>query len=1088
MVRSRASRGRLFDVAQSLAVLALIVTMLFTTVVPAFAAGGLTGNVSGQVEDPKGVPVSGAAITLTSPSGTYRQTTDSHGRFGFLNVAVDTYVLSVQAQGFEPIGRSGLTVAGDITNELGVITVSKELREIGRITSRSQSSAFQPSQTVPQYTISGSVLEAAQGKADNASETAVLAAVPGFQLDKSGNLVLEGSTTDEVHFFFDGVDFTDPGFNQNGNNYFFNGISNVQVVPGAGDPSQGDSGAGSVNLVVKRGTYPAAGSVDAELLSRPFNHQFNIQYGAATKNGSVSDYFSYFKLDQAYQYGGFGNSAYDVGAFYNNHSYSAENDFVNNLVFRFGHNQSQSLQFLYYENTTAYTDNYAGVAIPYDNQNPYTIGLVSLFTGLSPTLSQGLIAPEAGEVPGQNATQPDDVSSTSLIKLEYDNQLNATTALNLRYFNSAIIHSSDESGEEQNYPNPFPLAGQTSGGSRTGGIIQITNQADPHNLITFSGNVEVARPNFGSVFQPIGLEYLGPNAAMFLRPANPNLPVSATNPCPVSLAVNPLSCYLQQYYYKSGGTPYAPPLDLASQNVQKFYGLGLRDQIQVNPSLRLDLGVRYDLINEGFGSNLYYEDENTQPVPGSPGTYYVNDYGTVEQPHFIEPRVGFSYRVNSDNSVAFTYGKSINETGSGEQASPNSFAAYQQFTNIPITPYLTTNWTDTPGLLTGVLANPTTCYPTIPFAKGATSSSVPDYNGSVGTTLQLGKPCANLGQLLYFNEDAYYPEIAAVVPAVFENYDFNVSHQFKNGSALRVAPFFRQGKDIQVATAPLVYNPATGVYSFGSLVNQPGGKSTTTGLNVEYTLPERPYGFTGFVSMTYVNELTNTPPAGDNPYGQDFEPLVLPQSYATGDLYRAGFVSPFVTNIGIAYKTKSGFRVNPVLHFNVGYPYNAGSLTPYFTALYGPQNVPNTNLTDQFGASGAPSYVDPANPGSVNKPNVSATRGTAETPSGGGLLSKPQVTGDITFEYSPPHTRSTFGLQILDLFDNNYYGVPAPSLTYYPVTNGVAAPLTGQNLIGLSYPGLANVVAHDTYPYGAYAVPYGTGVPLNLRLYFQYQL
>ena len=28
--------------------------------------------------------------------------------------------------------------------------------------------------------------------------------------------------------------FTDPGFNQNGNNYFFNGISSTQIVPGAG--------------------------------------------------------------------------------------------------------------------------------------------------------------------------------------------------------------------------------------------------------------------------------------------------------------------------------------------------------------------------------------------------------------------------------------------------------------------------------------------------------------------------------------------------------------------------------------------------------------------------------------------------------------------------------------------------------------------------------------------------------------------------------------------------------------------------------------------------------------------------------------
>ena len=153
-------------------------------------------------------------------------------------------------------------------------------------------------------------------------------------------------------------------------------------------------------------------------------------------------------------------------------------------------------------------------------------------------------------------------------------------------------------------------------------------------------------------------------------------------------------------------------------------------------------------------------------------------------------------------------------------------------------------------------------------------------------------------------------------------------------------------------------------------------------------------------------------------------------------LYRAGFVSPFTTNLGIAYKTKSGFRINPVVHFNVGYPYNAGLITPYFSNLYGAINVPNTNLTDQFGAGGAPQYIDPANPGSIAKPIVSATRGTPETPSGGGELSKPQLTADMTLEYTPPGSRATFGFQVLDMFDNEYYGTPSVNQAYYPVTTG----------------------------------------------------
>jgi hypothetical protein len=220
MMLSRASRIRLSAVARSLVLLAAVFGLMFSTVYPAFAAGGLTGNLSGQVLDEAGGPVANAAVTLSSPSGTYKQTTDKSGRFNFLNVSVDTYVLSVEAEGFEQIGQPGITVSGDITTELGVVKLQKvnTPKTIATVKSRSASSAFQPSQTVPQFTVSGSVLEAAQGKTSNASESSVLLAAPGFQLDKSGNLILDGSTTDEVHFFFDGVDFTDPGFNHNGNN------------------------------------------------------------------------------------------------------------------------------------------------------------------------------------------------------------------------------------------------------------------------------------------------------------------------------------------------------------------------------------------------------------------------------------------------------------------------------------------------------------------------------------------------------------------------------------------------------------------------------------------------------------------------------------------------------------------------------------------------------------------------------------------------------------------------------------------------------------------------------------------------------
>jgi len=330
--------------------------------------------------------------------------------------------------------------------------------------------------------------------------------------------------------------------------------------------------------------------------------------------------------------------------------------------------------------------------------------------------------------------------------------------------------------------------------------------------------------------------------------------------------------------------------------------------------------------------------------------------------------------------------------------------------------------------------------------------------------------------LLYQAEDAFFPEITATQPSTFDNFDLTYSHLFRNGSALKINPFNRQGYDIVAVTAPLIF--VNGVQEFGSFVNYPYGRSTTTGVGAEYTLPDRPSGFTGFASATYINAFTNTPAAGDNNQGaEDFEPVILPQSLSAGNIYRAGYLSPFTLTVGPAYKTKGGFRINPDLRFNVGYPYNDGLTTPYYY-LGTAQNVPNTNFSDQYGPAGAPEYVDPANPGQVLHPNISANRGTAESLADGGLLSRPQLTADLTIEYTKPGTRSTFGVQILDLLNNGIYTSPTPNTLYMPVVNGVAGPLTGQNInsVGIS-PLLEPIVPTGILPYSPYFVlpTYGAG-------------
>ena len=249
---------------------------------PAFAAGGQTGNVSGAVTDTAKLPITDPTVTLASPISRLVTKTDARG---FFDVPVDTYTISVQAKSVEPFSQTGITVFGDNTVDIGTLRLDRGLKTIGRITRRAASSAFTPNQTTPQFTVAGSQLEDTQGKKSNSSLSSALLAVPGFQTDSTGNLVLQGSLRDQIRYQIDGVDFSDQGFNGSVNNGFFKEIASLQVVPGAGDLSQANAGAG--NLVVKQGSYPGQGLLDAEIGNHTFSHQLNTAYGTATSNNKA---------------------------------------------------------------------------------------------------------------------------------------------------------------------------------------------------------------------------------------------------------------------------------------------------------------------------------------------------------------------------------------------------------------------------------------------------------------------------------------------------------------------------------------------------------------------------------------------------------------------------------------------------------------------------------------------------------------------------------------------------------------------------------------------------------------------------------
>jgi hypothetical protein len=231
----------------------------------------------------------------------------------------------------------------------------------------------------------------------------------------------------------------------------------------------------------------------------------------------------------------------------------------------------------------------------------------------------------------------------------------------------------------------------------------------------------------------------------------------------------------------------------------------------------------------------------------------------------------------------------------------------------------------------------------------------------------------------------------------------------------------------------------------GSLIFAPPiatnkGTDFADGLEFYVTRPAQ-YGLSGEFTATYINEFSNVIPLSGS---EDFFPSIPPASLALGNLYRVGFISPFQTVAALTYRTRSGWRINPRIDYNVGYPTSAGLLTAMF--INGkPFNVPNTNAS--LGSSTAPNgtaqWVDPVDPGSFFAPNIAATRGTPESASAGGKLTHPNTNVDLTVEYNFPN-KDALGISVFNLFNQLYTG-PALNGFYQPVATGLSGPLSGIN-------------------------------------------
>lgn len=1025
------------------------------------AIAGTTGIISGTVTSQEThAPIADVMVAAASPSGSYRAVTDSHGFFSMTGIYPDTYTVSFQASGYTPASEPGVVVFADQVATVNY-SLTKQLKTIAKVTSRSAGGAYQPSQTVDTYTVTSSQANQILGNNINLSESQLIASLPGAAFDSSGYPVIRGGRENEESFQFEGIPYTDAFTNQFVNTLALPGLGlqSAQLTPGVSNASFSTQGTGSLNLIVKRGTYPGFSTAQAAIGGPSYRHALNFEWGWATPNGQWSDYMSYAGQNFAPQYL---HPSLEIGRF-GSTQMETDREFINNLVFRFGKNQNQSLQAFYDIGDHHFYQGYGGFAsLCFASCDPFFLRDASLFSGIDPGCVNDPIS-------GNGAVNCADIQS--ILPLDRY-QTSATETLAQAHRNYATYYQPNESGKLQytwninpstylsamlyhvnsvvtfDFPegsgtNPFGFTSVLQqGGITDGGKIDLTRQMSSSHLLKFGGEYKWLHPVYDQPWTNFGFWgglFESGTPYDFLSVAQGGTGYLAANGIPA-------------------GTRMPASYENSNSNRQDF-GVYVNDTWTPNDRLHVDAGARIDGANYKFGfapgmnadCTFYYLPSsyatpppaaagNPYGVPAGANVAYPGNCGTATfdvgkdkiNPRVLQPVLAVSWKMGNDDSVRAAYGRSVEfVTLGGVDLSANPAFYTNKFGSVPSF----SAYTGGPSMICGIFQD----------------------------TL-----CSNYGTQLFWDNQNFLLGVPfqPVKPEVFTNYDFSYSHQFTrgflNGVQLKLTPWYRNVQDAfasaqtpKIVGGKILTDPVTGAVIYNPPTQSNLGYSRANGIEFDVTRQVE-YGLSGQFTATYQNEWSNVVPLSGS---EDFYPSVPAASLALGNRYRVGYLSPFQSTLALEYHTRNGWRFNPQFFYNVGYPYGAGLIGAAFVdgKAY---NIPNTNYS--AGLIGAPagstSYVDPMNPGSVFAPNIAATRGTPEKNNPGGLLSHPNLTANFTTEYELPNHQMTFGVTVLNVF-NEIYGGPSLNGRYQPVATGIAGPLSGSNsstaLFGPAY-GLVN--------------------------------
>ncbi len=276
-----------------------------------WALAGTTGGLTGTVVDAdSGAPVSGADVTVASPSQTATRTTDAAGRFTFLVLPPDTYTITVAKSTYQSISIPGQVVFAD-TVQTTTVRLLHSLKTIAHVSATGAGSLVKSGTTADVYSVNAVAQKAAAvlggGGGLNSAYSAVAsvpgAYVPANQTGYFQTVSIRGGDYDQVGYEFDGVPVNRSFDNYPSSSASSLGNAEVQVYTGANPAnSEGQGLSGYINQVIKTGTYPGYATGELGIGTPAFYHRAMVEAGGATPDRLFSYYVGVAGYNQDFNY------------------------------------------------------------------------------------------------------------------------------------------------------------------------------------------------------------------------------------------------------------------------------------------------------------------------------------------------------------------------------------------------------------------------------------------------------------------------------------------------------------------------------------------------------------------------------------------------------------------------------------------------------------------------------------------------------------------------------------------------------------------------------------------------------------------